>query len=1538
MGEHRVHSELIGRRRRRWHQLLVPVLVASGLAASVGLAAPAPVAAAPEQGSQTAHPGERVPTRVVQTPAPDTPPGSESGRDIIADQPRRIDEIASTNEVSATKAERILADPTSFVAANDRIFYVEPKPPSTLRADQVAMNAVPYADTFKLNSKPGSAKTIYLDFDGHTLSGTNWQIDDSGPYTALAYNADGLPGFSAAELQDIQTVWQVVAEDYAPFDINVTTQDPGADKIARAAAGDTEYGTRVVLTDSSADEVVGQAVGGIAFFDAFDAIGASHDQSQPAWAFAGQFASKKALGDVVSHEVGHNLGLSHDGSPAGEYYDGHGVWAPIMGNSYLKPMAQWSKGQYDGANNLEDDFTVMASHGAATRVDDHTNVLTTATPLVTTADGVITSASDQDLFKYVATSTGTWNFRVTPDAVSPDLDIKATLLSSAGAQLAQNNPPVVGVDATTATGLDAAIAYSVTAGTTYYLRVEGSPYLTPATGYSTYASIGQYSVTATNGPTCAAQDTNEPNDSLATASVATSGQSVSSRICRGNLDYYGVPVLQGQTVSVSLLFTHAQGDLNMSLFDPTGAQVAAATSTANNEALTHVAAKSGIYVVEVYGKDGAANTYSLTTTSPLCAPDDALEDNDTSGTAKALQAGVAISAISCPGDQDYYSFPVSADGSIEVELTHANRFGPLTIQLLSSTGTVIDEDQNTFGDDTLRVRESYASATDVRRIRVVPGTKGSLYSLVLRSGPAAPTGVSAVAGPGSATINWTDPTNNGGAPLTGYAVTAYAGGVEVGWASPDQKPAVISYLDPGVSHTFKVRALNSVGQGPQSAASNAVVPLAPLLPGAPTYVTATPRDGAALVSWAGPESDGGAYLTGYVVTPYIGATAQAPQQFGPESNQQEVTGLTNGTAYTFKVAAKNPTGTGPQSAASAPVTPVPVPGVPTGVVAVAGYQSARVSWTAPAANSGSPITDYVVSVFAGGVEYTETNVGSASTSITIDLYEVQPYTFKVAAQNVSGTGTRSANSNAVTPGTTPTAPGAPTNVSAAPSSGEASVEWWPARENGSPITGYVVTPYIGVSAQAPRTFNSADTFQTITGLTNGTTYTFKVAAKNAIGTSPQSAASPAVTPSGPPSAPTGVSAIAGNAKATVSWTAPASNGGSAITGYEIAFSAGGFPGGSAFFESPATTQPVLSLVNGTSYTFTVTAYNAVGGGAESTPSNPVIPSAGATAPGAPTGVTAVAGNAKATVSWSAPASNGGSALTGYVVTPFIGATAQTAVTFNSTATSQSVVGLTNGTAYTFKVAAKNAVGTGAQSAASAAVTPTGVAVAPYAPFASWSALVTRQHVDLTTKAPTASALSTWVSQLSAGTKTKGDLDDSLRRGSENLANVDPVVRVYRAFLGRAPDAGGLQFWIKRKRNVAPAKTWSVTQIATEFTNSNEFKAKYGSLTNRQFVTQIYTDVLGRAADQAGVNYWTGKLDRMEKTKAQVVVGFSESNEYKTKQAQNTDVAVAYIYLMGRAPTTAEAADWVTREKAGTSHAALLTELLDSGKYATHIGG
>jgi hypothetical protein len=223
---------------------------------------------------------------------------------------------------------------------------------------------------------------------------------------------------------------------------------------------------------------------------------------------------------------------------------------------------------------------------------------------------------------------------------------------------------------------------------------------------------------------------------------------------------------------------------------------------------------------------------------------------------------------------------------------------------------------------------------------------------------------------------------------------------------------------------------------------------------------------------------------------------------------------------------------------------------------------------------------------------------------------------------------------------------------------------------------------------------------------------------------------------------------------------------------------------------------------------------------------------------------------------------------------------------------------------------------------------------PFGPFSSWNAVVTRQYTDLLGRAPTASELSTATAQLSGGSKTLGQIDDALRRGSENTTNVDPTARLYRAFLGRGPDAGGLKFWIGRRR----AGTYSLTRMADSFAASNEFKTKYGSLSNRAFVTRIYTDVLGRTADTAGVNYWTGKLDRKERTRGGVMVGFSESNEYKRKQLENTDVSVAYILLMGRAPTTAEASAWVTAQKGGTTHAVLLQQLLDSDAYAARIKG
>ena len=275
-------------------------------------------------------------------------------------------------------------------------------------------------------------------------------------------------------------------------------------------------------------------------------------------------------------------------------------------------------------------------------------------------------------------------------------------------------------------------------------------------------------------------------------------------------------------------------------------------------------------------------------------------------------------------------------------------------------------------------------------------------------------------------------------------------------------------------------------------------------------------------------------------------------------------------------------------------------------------------------------------------------------------------------------------SNAVTPAT---APSAPTSVQVSPGTGKVTVSWTEPASNGSPITSYLVQAYDAdgnaVTGATCTAIAPATTCDVSANLAAGSNYTFKVTATSTAGTSLASTASTTAAINAAPSVPLSVTAVAGNAAATVSWGSPANINGSAITGYAVtAYDANNNVAGTCTSVAPATTCVVSSLTNGTPYTFKVTATNGIGTSSESLASTSVTQS---TIPNAPTGVTPAMGDAQATISFLAPANNGGAAVTSYTVTSNPGSLT---CTVTAPATSCTVTGLTNGTAYTFTVKAK----------------------------------------------------------------------------------------------------------------------------------------------------------------------------------------------------------------------------------------------------------
>ncbi len=365
----------------------------------------------------------------------------------------------------------------------------------------------------------------------------------------------------------------------------------------------------------------------------------------------------------------------------------------------------------------------------------------------------------------------------------------------------------------------------------------------------------------------------------------------------------------------------------------------------------------------------------------------------------------------------------------------------------------------------------------------------------------------------------------------------------------------------------------------------------------------------------------------------------------------------------------------------------------------------EVRWTSPrwkewGPSAGVPVPHrYTATASPGG--RTCTTAGFTSTTCTISgLTPGTAYTVTVElvslyncyAKMPCGRDDTSPPSAAATPFGAPVRPGAPDLEAAVPSDGRIAVKWRaPAADGNSPIAGYTATAMPG-GATCTTTGSLACV---IDGLSPGTEYTVSVTATNEVGTGDASPSvrrtTPAVLP-GPPLTPL---AQVSPGTIEVSWVAPESNGGAAITGYTATAS----PGGAQCSTDGATTCTITGVPNGTDYQVTVTATNAVGTGRASVPAAARTPDI--TAPGAPRSVELTALPGRIEVAWSAPESDGGSAVTGYVAT----ATPGGATCTTTGATECTITGLDDGTAYRVAVAAINVIGTGASSDAGEAVTP-----------------------------------------------------------------------------------------------------------------------------------------------------------------------------------------------------------------------------------------
>jgi hypothetical protein len=333
-----------------------------------------------------------------------------------------------------------------------------------------------------LNSLPGATAVIFLDFDGHYVYSSVW---NGGSPLACAAS-----GMTEAQITE---AFNRTAEDYRPFDINITTDSA----VFLAAPLNKRF--RVIITPTSGWY---PGVGGVTYIGSF-----VWGDDTPGFVFCDRLGpnSPKMVGECCSHESGHAVGLSHQSkygsdcvSPIEQYNSGIGSgepgWAPIMGNSYYKNLSNWNNGPTPyGCTNMQDNLSIITTqNGFGYRADDYTEIMNGTTTTLTsgnfTKQGVISTNTDKDAFKFTVSQNSSFHltaipFNVGANYIGANLDIKLQLYNVGGALINTYDP---------ANTLSITIDTVLNSGT-YYLKIDGSG----NTNIGEYGSLGAYTLSGT---------------------------------------------------------------------------------------------------------------------------------------------------------------------------------------------------------------------------------------------------------------------------------------------------------------------------------------------------------------------------------------------------------------------------------------------------------------------------------------------------------------------------------------------------------------------------------------------------------------------------------------------------------------------------------------------------------------------------------------------------------------------------------------------------------------------------------------------------------------------------------------------------------------------------------------------------------------------------------------------------------------------------------------------------------------------------------